>query len=263
MFIVWGTKRVERKRGMVADFCPICRKVRAFELIRVGLASHIYYVSFGEGKLAGHVIRCNECGVRLKADPARYAATEKDSRVGFEALVRDTFPKLREVCAKRLELEARIRQTPFSLSADERKYFLMEPFALLNPLVEQRFANSTQMDRQSGLGGLGTVLIAGGIFYASFAYHGPIQDKILLAGAIFFGIGTIYTFVQLHLGPRRFFMARVLPPLVKALKPLKPTREDVAAGIDQCTMQRLKIGKVAKLDAVWAPLERSLAGFDT
>jgi hypothetical protein len=263
MFIVWGTKRVERKLGMVADFCPICREVRAFQLIRIGLASHVYYVSFGEGKLAGHVIRCHECGVRLKADRARYAATEKDSRIDLEVLVRDTFPKLREVCAARLEVETRIRQTPFSLSADERKYFLMEPFALLNPLVEQRFANSTEMDKQSGLGCLGTVVVGGGLLFASLAYHGPIQDKILLLAAILFGIGTVYTFVQLHLGPRRFFTAQVLPPLVKALKPLKPAREDVAACIDRCKTQSLKISKVAKLDVVWARLERSLAGFDT
>jgi hypothetical protein len=58
-------------------------------------------------------------------------------------------------------------------------------------------------------------------------------------------------------------MAQVLPPLVKALKPLKPTRKEVAVCIDRCKTQRLKISKVAKLDVVWARLERSLAGFDT
>ena len=130
-------------------------------------------------------------------------------------------------------------------------------------MVEQRFANSTEMDRQSGLGCLGTVVVGGGLFFTSLAYHGPFQDKMLLLAAILFGIGTIYTFVQLHLGPRRFFTAQVLPPLVKALKPLKPAREDVVACIDRCKTQRLKIGKVAKLDVIWARLERSLAGFDT
>ena len=99
MFIVWGKKRVERNQGLVADFCPICREVRAFQLIRVGLASHVYYVSFGEGKLAGHIIRCNECRVKLAVDPTRYATTEKDARVGLEVLLGGTFPKLREVYA--------------------------------------------------------------------------------------------------------------------------------------------------------------------
>ena len=220
-------------------------------------------MSFGEGKLAGYTIRCNECGVQLAVDPIRYATTEKDSRVGLEVLVRDTFPKLREVCAARLEVETRIKRTRSALSADEHKQFLMEPFALLNRLVEQRFANSTQMDKQSGIGCLGTLLVGAGLFFGSMAFHGPTQDQILIWAAILFGIGTIYTFVQMHFGPRRFFRAHVLPSLVKSLKPLKPTSEDVAACIDRCKILGLKIGKVTKLDEVWAPLERSMAGFDT
>ena len=113
MFIVWGTKRTERKQGLVADFCPICREVRAFQLIRVGLAS------------------------------------------------------------------------------------------------------------------------------------------------------LVHTFIQMHLGPARFFRARILPSLVKSLKPLEPTREDLGACIDRCKTLGLKIGKVAKLDEVWAHLERRMAGFYT
>jgi hypothetical protein len=261
MHIIAGMKQVEQVRGMVADFCPICREVRAFQLIRIGLVSHIYYVSSGAGTLAGYVIRCNECGLRLKTDSDRYAATEKDSRVGIEALVRDTFPKLREVYAARLEVETRVKQNPQSLSADERKYILMEPFTLLNHLVERRFANYTELDKESSLACLGTVLVVVGFMFASWAFPRQIQE-ILLSSAIFFGIGTVYTVNQLYLGPRRFFMAQVLPPLVKALKPLKPTREEVAACIDRCKTQHLKISKVAKLDVVWARLERSLAGFD-
>src|SRR6266542_4248609 len=101
MFIVWGTKRVERKQGNIADLCPICREIRSFQLVRVGLASHVYYISFGEGKLAGYIIRCDACGVILDVDPTRYGSTAKDARSDVVALVRDTFPNLREVCADR------------------------------------------------------------------------------------------------------------------------------------------------------------------
>jgi len=54
-----------------------------------------------------------------------------------------------------------------------------------------------------------------------------------------------------------------MPPLVKSLKPLEPTREDLGACIDRCKTLGLKIGKVAKLDEVWAHLERRMAGFYT
>lgn len=246
----------------MADFCPICREIRPFQLVRVGMASHIYYVSFGEGKLAGHIIRCGTCGVELSVDPTRYATTENDPRIGLEALIRDTFPGLRELHAERLKVEDRIKRARASLTQDERNRLMMEPFALLNPLVEQRFANSTEMDKPAGLGCLGTLLVGGGLFFGSLAFRGPTQDRILIAAAILFAVGTIYTFVQMHLGPSRFFRARVLPSLLKSLKPLKPTREEIAGCIDRCNTLGLKIGKVAKPSEVWGRLERAIAGFE-
>ena len=137
----------------------------------------------------------------------------------------------------------------------------MEPFALLNPAVEERFASSTQMDKQSGLGCLGTLVVGGGLFFGAMAFRGPSQDRILVAAAVLFGIGTIYTFVQMHLGPKRFFRAQLLPPLIKSLKPLEPTREDLAACLERCRSLGLKIGKVVKVDEIWVPLERRMAGF--
>ncbi len=262
MLFVWGKKRVERNLGRVADFCPICREVRIFQLIRVGLADHIYYVSFGEGKLVGHIIRCTDCNVDLGVDPTRYAMTEKDSNANLEVLIRDTFPSLRERYAARLELEARMKRTRSALSGDEYKKFLMEPFALLNPLVERRFAKSTEMDKQSGIGCLGTIVIGAAIFLASIKFTGPTQDKILLAALIFVVIGTSYTFIQMHLGPGRHFKAKILPPLVRALRPLDPTRDDIASCVKRCETLGLKIGKVAKTDEIWARLERSIAGFE-
>ena len=262
MLFIWGKKRVERNIGKVADFCPICREVRMFQLIRVGAADHIYYVSFGEGKLVGHIIRCSDCGVDLGVDPTRYTTTEKDSRVSLEALIRDTFPGLREKYAGRLELEARIKRTRSALSGDDFKRFLMEPFALLNPLVETRFAKSTEMDKKSGIGCLGTIVIGAAIFFGSLKFTGPTQDKILLAALIFVVNGTIYTFIQMHLGPSRYFRVKILPALVKSLKPREPTRDDIAGCVERCKTLGFKIGEVAKPDEIWARLERSIAGFD-
>jgi hypothetical protein len=127
--------------------------------------------------------------------------------------------------------------------------------------VEQRFASSTQMDKQSGMGCLVTLVAGGGLFFGAMAFRGPNQDQILIAAAVLFGIGTIYTFVQMHLGPNRFFHTQLLPSLVKSLKPLEPTREDLAACLERCRSLGLKIGKVVKVDEIWAPLERRMAGF--
>ena len=61
MFVVWGTKIKRKKVGRVADFCPMCRGLSVFELRRVGEASHVYYISFGQGTLLGYDITCETC----------------------------------------------------------------------------------------------------------------------------------------------------------------------------------------------------------
>ena len=262
MFIVWGKKRVERKQGMVADFCPICRDIRSFQLSRVGMASHIYYVSMGEGELAGFQIKCDACGVNLGVEPTRYLATRKDKRPAnsIEELVQETFPRLREVCANRLELETRLKRSRSTLTQEEHRELLIESFALFNPMVEARFANSTEMDKRSGLGCLGTILIAGAVFFGSIAFRGPTQDRMLLAALILFGVGTAYTLFQMHLGPKRFFRAKILPPLAKSLVTVEPTREELDACIQRCKTLGMQIGKVAKADEIWRLLERRMSG---
>src|SRR5258705_351547 len=73
MIFIWGKKLVYSKLGYVADFCPICRSPQAFEVQSVGVASHVYYVSFGKGALAGYQRKCCDCGVTLDAKPTNYA----------------------------------------------------------------------------------------------------------------------------------------------------------------------------------------------
>jgi Zn-finger nucleic acid-binding protein len=262
MLFVWGTKRVEKKQGLVADFCPICRGLSAFQLIRVGLASHVYYLSFGEGRLAGYMIRCTNCGVSLSTQPTRYQTVDKSSEPQLETLIRDTFPRLREVYAERLELEARIKRSRSALTGEQHKQFLMEPFGLLNSLVEARFGRSTEMDKPAGIGCLATTVLVIALIVVSFRFNGPAQDKILIAILAVGVIGMIYTFIQMHLAPGRFFRSKIMPQLITALRPLEPTRDDLAACIERCKTLGMKIGKIAKADVIGEQLERRIAGYD-
>jgi hypothetical protein len=219
----------------------------------------------GEGELTGFQIKCDTCGVDLGVEPTRYLATkkDKDSSHGIERLVQETFPRLREVCASRLELEAKLRRSRSALSLDERHELLIEPFALFNPMVAARFANSTEMDKQSGFGCLGTLLIAGAVFFGSISFRGPAQDRMLLAALVLFALGTAYTLVQMHLGPKRFFRAKILPPLVKSLITVEPTRAELDACLERGKMLGMQIAKVAKADEIWSLLERRRSGFET
>jgi hypothetical protein len=194
MFIVWGTKRVERKQGFVADFCPVCRTIRPFQLTRVNMVGHVYYISFGQGDLDGYFIECADCGLQLNVDPAQYAGTEQRRVTDTEALVNRTFPKLRAVHAERLQLEEQLRKSPTTLSPEQRAELLMEPFGLLNPIVEAHCGEDTHFDKQSGLGCAGTLVLATALFLRATTGTGPTQEVLLWIAGIVFVIGSIYTF---------------------------------------------------------------------
>jgi len=140
------------------------------------MAGHIYYLSFGEGKLAGYLIRCTDCGLNLGVDPTRYATAEKGRVNDVEVLIQKTFPGLKIAYADRLRLEEQLKRTPAAVTPEQRQTFLMEPFGLVNHQVEARYANSSQFDKLSGLGCLGTLLVGVGLFFVSLAFKGRTQD---------------------------------------------------------------------------------------
>jgi hypothetical protein len=157
--IVHGTKIVVRRIGHVADFCPMCRELRVFRLSRVGLASHLYFLSFGEGKLVAHTLECLTCGVSFETDPLRYTTPQKHANADVEAMIQRTIPDLRSLYGERLKLEIEIRKSPRAIPPEKRMEMILEPFRLLSPTVEKRFEASTQMDKESGIGCLATFIV--------------------------------------------------------------------------------------------------------
>jgi len=256
MFIIWGTKRTARKLGFVADFCPICREPREFKLSRIGAVSHLYYISFGSGKLTGHVIECCVCGQALTADPMGYAAYEKlpGSEIGL--LIQTTFPKLKEIYAERLAAELKVRRSLKSLTQEERLKMIIEPFSLLNPAVEERFTRDTRMDKQSGIGCLGSLIVLAVLLAIAVNLREPLQGQVMTAAFILFGIGAIYTFVQLGLGPRRFLRTQIVPKIARTLDPLRPTEEELSATLSRCKAAQMKIGQKLKLKTLWDEIQR-------
>lgn len=246
MFIFWGKKRVERKLGLAADFCPICRTVRPFKLIRVGVVGHVYFISFGAGALAGFYGECCECKVHLETDPSRYLGVSKDKTATLESLVQQTFPTIYAAYANRLEAETQLANDPASLSPDQRRVYLMEPFSLLNPKVESQYSDSMKFDKQSSLGCLGTFLIGGGLFYLAMSLSGNAQDTVLKIAGVLFGIGMVYSLLQIYLAQGRVVRRSVLPVLARSLAPLEPSPDEIESCLAHCKTMGMKIGLVLK-----------------
>ena len=76
------------------------------------------------------------------------------------------------------------------------------------------------------------------------------------SAVIFAGLGTVYTFVQLHLAPKRFVKVNILPVLARALEPLQPTQAAIEDGLAHCKSTGLKIGSSIKPDDLWTELQQ-------
>ena len=258
MFIVWGKKIVYRTVGHVADFCPICRGQRAFEIRRIGSAGHVYYISLGEGELVGFERTCSDCGTALNADPQAYASVSKQAQP-LPALAASTFPNYAEVLRERTELERRVQESPGLLSPEERRSLIAQPFVLLSPKVERRFS-STHIDRNVGLAILGAFLL---FMFGSAAARAVAPDSadgaVLLLLAL--GIGVV---IWQGLGASRRFMRReVIPQLARALRPLRPRETEMQAVLAELKQMRHKLGSKLVLADLQEQLARNGAPLST
>jgi hypothetical protein len=251
MFIVWGNKIVRRTLGRVADFCPICRSTRAFKLIRVGSAGHVYYISAGEGELVGHERRCTTCGTTLRATASTYADVGKP-RTPLPELIAQTHPRLEASLAERLALEARIADDLASLSSDERSALVREPFLIMSGKVEDHFS-ATRIDTPMALSIVAALAL---LIIGPLSLHGlmPNEEGTLL---IIFGLlGLALVVWQGIQAGHRFMDRAVLPQLARALQPLRPTEAEVDAMQAALRTHGHKLGRRLRTADLMAHLAR-------
>lgn len=256
--IVWGTKRVERTLGRVADFCPMCRDVRAFRIRKISMVGHVYFVGLGRGETVGHVGRCELCGFERDVDPTRYAALAKArSKSNARQLMQETFPDIAHAYAERFELERELRRSPGSIDRELREELIREALQNAAPAVEARYAGGTTLDSRSLLALLGTVvapivlLVVAREAVAPDTYTsvvGPLAGVLCVAGfaaTLFLGLTS----------NRRWMRSHLLPMLARALRPLRPTEEELDRLLEKFRAADLKIGKKLRSRLVCRTLE--------
>jgi hypothetical protein len=244
MIFIWGKKAVRHSIGYVADFCPVCRDLRRFEVKRIGMASHIYYIPLGEGALLGHVRTCAECGIDLNARPEVYKQVAR-ARDGAAELAAQTRPDWQQVHAERLGLERHIATSADKLPADLRKWLIREPFELLAPLVEQRFGRSQFEWRTAAAVVVLLVLI---VIAAELSNAYPTQFEWFYGPAFVIGIGGIVW--QLMGVKKRYLESKIYPVIARSLRPIRPTMAELEAAAREIRAGGHKLGKLMDISAL-------------
>jgi hypothetical protein len=213
----------------------------------VGSATHVYYLSFGEGTLVAHQRTCCDCGTSLKGDPATYATiASKPSPI--DELLYVTHPNYETGHQQRAELDRRVASNPMSLSSEERRALIREPFLLLSPQVERRFA-ATHIDGRVTLALLGAFVLLFVIPRASAQFLGQQMSMLVTLG-----LGVALVAWQGLGSGGRFFRKYIYPPLARALSPLRPTGEEIEAMLRELRQGGHKIGKKTKAQDILAQL---------
>lgn len=209
----------------IASFCPICHDVQPFYLSRAG----------GTGGTTAVIGTCEDCGLRATIDPQEFLEVCPERPATVRELMERTAPRLPLDVAGRVWFEK--RAAAGEVEAPERAAALREPFQVLAYLT-----NDAPMT-------LPTVAIAGvcgvaGMIASMFAMdglgYGPLLDGpgagsgtlkgVLLAVPAGIAAGVcVWRGVRAR---RRRVERELLPRLARALRPLRPTVEELGRTFD-------------------------------
>jgi hypothetical protein len=234
-----------RKVGYVADFCPLCRCPTVFQLLRIGVSRQTakIYHDAGKDHLIKHIRICQGCSTELIADRTTYAAVSKKSSA-VAILIADTFPNIREVHHKRLALEDRIRDSPGSLSADQRLAMIREPVVLLAPGVDRLYKVKSPGPRVLAYVAAHLVMIAGLIIWE------PKMHAFGWLALLFFASLSALAMWRVKYSRQQFMQGKIVPLLTRTFHLLKPTPMEMQIVLDEMQRHDRKIGFVLRPEDV-------------
>lgn len=240
--IIWGRKKVTKVLGRVVDFCPICRKVSAFTLIRVGMAGHIYYISLSEGSLIGNEIQCEVCGCRIVADATNYKFISTNKMSELNQLIYETNPEIEKKYATRLLAEEKLKMG--TIGQEDRTSLIREALILGSSVSVPGPETNTNPGVIIGFS-IFIISILSVLILPAVLSHIPVVTTVLACiGVAFVG------FLLAAFSAKRMAGGNKSKRLITALKALNPSFSELddsikflrSAGYN--SVQRLDAGKV-------------------
>lgn len=236
MILIWGTKLVRRKLGLVAMACPICRDITSCELTSARRVRHLYYIPLSSGTLALYESKCQSCGLIRRHHPALEFTPVAEPLASMEELARVTNPAVLDQVEKLIQLGEQVRQG--TLPPDRRVYFIADTLDAVTYMTELGGRKGRDESLQA-LSALGLILTLPATLIFLFG------DQKLYAGiAGILAAGFLALTIRLILrGPQDMLRKTTLPLLRVALEPLNPTREELDSAVALLQSDKSPMGK--------------------
>lgn len=272
MFDAWDDKKQEGQIGYVADFCPVCRGLRPFRLFPIKRAGYVCGFPVGKSRVIAYYRVCNDCGVRLEADPAMFTGTVPILPENMDRLIAETHPDIYVTYRHRLMLEERVKSKPLGLEHTERTTLIREPFDIIAKAYEARY--SSEAGNHLGMGDAIYILLGGStaryrpeseidlhgmlallatcgvpIAVMMLARVAPtsseleflVHDNTAFSCWMLAGLGTTMFFLKT--AKSRYIKARLMPLLCRALKPLQPNAVEIDSVLRDLETKDFTLGK--------------------
>jgi len=238
MWLIIGTTRTLRELGHAADYCRVCREIRSCRIIRLGEATHLYYISFGKGKLLGHRSICRVCAFQNRCNIDKFSDILASPLVELEDLIELTFPNIHQQYAERIARDQAILAGEAALTDFQLEKEIKQLLVMLAETAEDGLQLSFRW-RPTGCIG------CSGLFFLYLAvdelgrklignktwidhWFTPMFILIMLVA-----FGLFLTFFQFPSRYRRDFL---MPQLKRGLAPLRPR-------LDQLEKVLMRLGR--------------------
>jgi len=114
-----GIEEFERRLGAAAEYCSVCRKIGAFEILEKRMANHICFIPIERGRIVGTRKIYSGCNTESVRFVGRFASLRRAAGSSLESLIQATFPNIREEYREQLaiadsiatgEIDPKVRQ---------------------------------------------------------------------------------------------------------------------------------------------------------
>ena len=228
MFVIWWGKRLDKTDlGYTSDYCPFCRTLAPCHVFRLTLVPHVYEMQTGPATPMGHAVRCEQCSLeRAYRGESPFPTAPKVAEISKED---EALAAKR--CAKDLDLEQ--RRLKGTISSGERAYLVREPFELLAEKAEHSAVSLGSANPRKMLYLMVSFFMIAIGLGAGFGIPHPKYAKE--PHPLYFGIpiavaGVFLLFKSIYLmiiSTRDQVRQAVIPLLVRALTPLRPTTAEL------------------------------------
>jgi len=213
--------------GYVADFCVIERKITVQRVQAIHASHYVMFFRILRGPAVRHDRTCCGCGMVVPTGELKYASFEAEASWSIDALEIRTNPGVAERYRELIEFGREIARGT-TIDPELKLALLKEQFALMEGIAAQQWRGETRLDRTSVVwAAASTALFFGGIVITGEL--GPQSERLDAIGWIF-GAGLLLMIanaVVFFRAPGRALRRKVLPLLVAALRPLRPSREEL------------------------------------